>query len=86
MNGAKTKRIKALHGTGREYWRRLGVDVRRDKWLYLLLVPGVIYFLVFKYLPMWGVVMAFENYVPFSATSSNRPRGRGIWPTRSSFR
>lgn len=66
MNGTETKRVRALHGTGREYWRRLGVDIRRDKWLYLLLIPGVIYFLVFKYLPMWGVVMAFENYVPFS--------------------
>lgn len=57
---------KYLHGTGKEYWRRLGVDLARDKWLYFLLLPGLIYFLVFKYLPMWGVVIAFENYVPFS--------------------
>ena len=65
MNGAETKRV-TLHGTGREYLHRLRADVRRDRWLYALLFPGVIYFLVFKYLPMWGVVMAFENYVPFS--------------------
>ena len=65
MNGAETKRV-TMHGTGREYLRRLRADIRRDRWLYLLLLPGVIYFLVFKYLPMWGVVMAFENYVPFS--------------------
>lgn len=65
MNNAVTKRV-AMHGTGREYLRRLGADIRRDRWLYALLVPGVVYFLVFKYLPMWGVVMAFENYVPFS--------------------
>ena len=65
MNKAVTKRV-AMHGTGREYLRRLGADIRRDRWLYALLVPGVVYFLVFKYLPMWGVVMAFENYVPFS--------------------
>ena len=31
MNGTETKRVRALHGTGREYWRRLGVDIRRDK-------------------------------------------------------
>lgn len=48
------------------YWHRLGNDLRRDKWLYLLLLPGLIYFLVFKYLPMWGTIIAFENYVPFS--------------------
>lgn len=38
----------------------------RDRWLYLLMLPGILYFLVFKYLPMWGVVIAFENYVPYS--------------------
>ena len=61
-----TKQVKSIHGTGKEYWRRLGNDLRRDKWLYLLLLPGLIYFLVFKYLPMWGTVIAFENYVPYS--------------------
>ena len=57
---------KSVHGTGKEYWRRLGNDLRRDKWLYLLLLPGLLYFIVFKYLPMWGTVIAFENYVPYS--------------------
>lgn len=37
----------------------------RDKWLYVLLIPGVLYFLIFRYLPMGGVVIAFKNYVPF---------------------
>ena len=57
---------KSLHGTGKEYWRRLGADLLRDRWLYLLLLPGLIYFIVFKYLPMWGIVISFENYVPYS--------------------
>ncbi|MDR1598267.1 MAG: ABC transporter permease subunit [Oscillospiraceae bacterium] len=39
--------------------------IRRDRWLYLLALPGLLYFLVFKYLPMWGVVIAFKDYVPF---------------------
>ena len=55
-----------MHGTGKQYWRRLGSEVRRDRWLYLLLVPGLVYFIVFKYLPMFGIVIAFENYVPYS--------------------
>ena len=62
----KPDTIKALHGTGREYWRRLAADLVRDRWLYLLLLPGLIYFVIFKYLPMWGIVISFENYVPFS--------------------
>lgn len=39
--------------------------IRRDKFLYFLLIPGLIYFLIFKYLPMWGVLMAFKNYQPY---------------------
>lgn len=42
-------------------WKRL----KRDKWLYILLLPGLLYFLVFKYAPMWGVLLAFKDYQPF---------------------
>ena len=63
---AKAAERKKLHGTGLVYWHRLGTDISRDKWLYLLLLPGLVYFIIFKYLPMFGIVIAFENYVPFS--------------------
>ena len=43
--------VKRMHGTGKKYWQKLGADLKRDKWLYLLLLPGVIYFIAFKYLP-----------------------------------
>ncbi|WP_127484656.1 ABC transporter permease [Paenibacillus ehimensis] len=33
--------------------------------LYLLLLPGALYFLIFKYVPMFGIVMAFQEYSPF---------------------
>ena len=62
----KAAERRAVHGTGKNYWKHLRSEVKRDKWLYLLLVPGVIYFIVFKYLPMFGIAIAFENYVPFS--------------------
>jgi putative aldouronate transport system permease protein len=45
----------------REMWRK----IRKDKWYYLLLLPGIIYFLVFRYGPMWGILIAFKNYMPF---------------------
>jgi putative aldouronate transport system permease protein len=37
----------------------------RDRWLYLMLLPGIIYFILFKYLPMWGVFIAFQDYQPY---------------------
>jgi hypothetical protein len=37
----------------------------RHSWLYLLLLPGVVYFATFKYAPMYGVTIAFQDYLPF---------------------
>jgi putative aldouronate transport system permease protein len=37
----------------------------RDRWLYALMIPGIIYFLIFKYGPMYGVVIAFQDFSPF---------------------
>lgn len=36
----------------------------RYRVLYLMALPGVVYFLVFKYAPMGGLVIAFQNYMP----------------------
>jgi len=44
-------------------------QMRKDSWLYLMILPGLLYFLVFKYGPMWGLLMAFQNYQPM----------HGIW-------
>ena len=40
-------------------------EIRKNKALYLMLLPGVIYFLVFKYLPMGGLIIAFQDYQPW---------------------
>lgn len=50
----RAKRFKTL----RSYWD-----------LYLIMLPGLIYFAVYKYLPMWGIVIAFQDYSVFA----------GIW-------
>lgn len=36
----------------------------QQKYLLLLVIPGIIWFLIFNYLPMAGIVMAFQNYEP----------------------
>lgn len=33
--------------------------------IYLLLLPGLAYFLLFKFAPMWGLLLAFKQYNPF---------------------
>ena len=34
----------------------------RNKYLYILTVPILLYFILFKYLPMFGLTIAFKNY------------------------
>ena len=36
--------------------------VKRDKWLLLLALPGTLYYIIFRYFPMLGVVIAFQNF------------------------
>lgn len=44
---------------------RFTKDIKRDKYLYIMLLPVALYYIIFKYLPMLGVVIAFKNYMPF---------------------
>lgn len=48
------------------YWPGVLRRLQKDKWLYFLLLPGLLYFLIFKYVPMWGVLLAFKNYQPYT--------------------
>ena len=39
-------------------WKR-AVD---QKYLLLLLLPGLIYYVIFRYVPMYGIIISFKNY------------------------
>lgn len=41
---------------------RTGREVLANRWLYLLVLPALVYLLVFNYLPMYGIQIAFKNY------------------------
>ncbi|WP_028611312.1 ABC transporter permease [Paenibacillus harenae] len=62
------KQIAAANSNRPSLKSRPGVlsRLKKDKWLYVLLLPGLLYFLLFKYVPMWGVLLAFKNYQPFT--------------------
>lgn len=42
----------------------LGWDLVQNRSLYLLMIPVLLYYLLFHYLPMYGAVMAFQDYSP----------------------
>jgi putative aldouronate transport system permease protein len=47
--------------SGKIGWKG-GKYLWRMKYLYLLLVPALIYYIVFKYIPMYGVIIAFKDF------------------------
>ncbi|MCR4762512.1 MAG: ABC transporter permease subunit [Lachnospiraceae bacterium] len=65
-NGQRVTSVTLKDGT--EYKvREIGTlqYVLKHKWLYLMLLPGLLYFIMFRYAPMGGLVIAFKNYSPF---------------------
>ncbi len=52
--------------TARPKRRSIIRDIKRDKWIYIFMIPGLLYFLIFKYLPMGGIIIAFQKYHPFT--------------------
>ena len=42
--------------------RSFGQQLKRDRYLLLMFLPVLVYYLVFCYLPMVGIVMGFEDY------------------------
>lgn len=43
-------------------WRKIQKQLRNDWMLYALLLPVLIWYIVFCYLPMGGVTLAFREY------------------------
>ena len=55
--------------------RRPLLEEWRREWVTLALVlPGVVYFIVFHYLPLLGYIIAFQDYLPFLGFA--KPVGR----------
>jgi putative aldouronate transport system permease protein len=43
--------------------------MRRFYMLYLMMIPGLVYFIIFKYVPMYGITIAFRDFSIFKGYS-----------------
>ncbi|MCL2058719.1 MAG: ABC transporter permease subunit [Oscillospiraceae bacterium] len=43
-------------------WKKLGQRIWRSKHIYLMLLPGVLFFAIFRYIPIYGIQLAFKKY------------------------
>lgn len=66
MMGKKKRASKSqaavITGNNATGMAQVMIRFRKDWVLYLMLLPGLLYFLIFKYGPMFGLVTAFQDY------------------------
>ena len=43
---------------------RIGRKIYKYRWLYLMMLPGIVYFILFRYLPLWNAQIAFRDFKP----------------------
>lgn len=49
---------------GMMHQQSIGIYIWKRKYLYLMLVPAIIYYIIFCYVPMYGVTIAFKDFNP----------------------
>lgn len=49
--------------------RALGRAIWRERLMYIFILPGVIYYLTFIYLPLLGNIIAFQDWSPYRAST-----------------
>lgn len=59
----------ALSLKRQSWFARLGKNIKDHPMLYGMILPVVIYYILFHFLPMYGVLVAFKRYIPT----------KGIW-------
>ena len=78
---AKTPKRRTL----RAALKHLRAEIRLHPYLYLMVLPAMIWFLLFCYLPMGGIVMAFQDFRPtrgfFHSLGNTLRSNRSVAPT-----
>lgn len=54
------------------FLRRLGRDLSKNRLVYLMLIPVVAYYIIFKYFPMTKLVIAFQDYNIYKGVSGSK--------------
>lgn len=54
--------IQPIHKNG--FWGVLRKDYKKNRYLYWMILPVIVYYIIFHYIPMAGQIIAFQNYRP----------------------
>lgn len=80
MSNITASRQTLINKLHKEKLPKLVKDICRDKYLYMMLVPTVIWFVIFQYIPLTGNVIAFQNYQIGMGMF-----GKGLWVGLANF-
>ncbi|WP_231575206.1 ABC transporter permease [Paenibacillus sp. FSL P4-0081] len=61
MRDSSAYQLTSTNG-GLNQQRHLWTEMKKHKYLYLLVAPMIIYFIVFSYIPMYGILLAFKEF------------------------
>jgi len=53
--------------------------LKRDRWLYFMIIPVIVYYFIFKYIPMYGVSIAFKNFNMFTGITGSEWVGLDVF-------
>lgn len=60
-----------ITGKKQNLWKRCQRAFLRDKFLWLLIAPGICFIILFCYIPMYGVLIAFQNFSPYKGMAAS---------------
>jgi putative aldouronate transport system permease protein len=60
-NAIMNNKMQVKRNSSSSFYRRL----LKNKAIYLMIIPGLLYFFIFKYIPMSGLIIAFQDYKPY---------------------
>lgn len=46
-------------------WKHVKRNVYKSRYLYIMILPVLVYYIIFQYVPMYGVQIAFRDFNPF---------------------
>jgi len=48
----------------RNFKTRFVRDFKKNKWKYIIVLPVIVYLIIFAYKPMYGIIISFKNFKP----------------------
>ncbi len=56
--------IGQLGNLSKQYAKSLGKALVKYRWLFVMMIPGLVYFVIFRYWPLWNAQIAFKDFKP----------------------